>query len=201
LFKIVGEESVAAGTRRITALTGEGALTHVRQEEAVLSQVAATLRVPQTQLSARLDALLEEIKTLKKQASARRTDGGEKVSVDELVAGARSIGNATVAVRAVENQSAEELRVLIDGLRRKVGQGLAVLLVTAAEGKVQLVAGLSQDLVERGLHAGNWLKQVAPIVGGGGGGRADLAQAGGKNPEQIPAALEHALKTIAERLQ
>ena len=73
--------------------------------------------------------------------------------------------------------------------------------MTAAEGKVQLVAGLSQDLIERGLHAGNWLKQVAPIVGGGGGGRPDLAQAGGKTPEKIPDALEHARKTIAERLK
>ena len=201
LFKIIGEESVASGTRRITALTGEGALAYVRQEEAVLSQVASTLRVPQTQLGDRVAALLEELKTLKKQASSRRTDGGDKVSVDDLVAGAASVGSATVVVRAVENQSPEELRVLIDGLRRKVGQGLAVLLVTAAEGKVQLVAGLSQDLVERGLHAGNWLKQVAPIVGGGGGGRPDLAQAGGKNPEKIPDALEHAQKTIAERLK
>ena len=167
----------------------------------MLSQVAATLRVPQTQLGDRVAALLEEIKNLKKQASSRRTDGGDKVSVDDLVAGATSVGNATVVVRAVDNQSPDEMRVLIDGLRRKVGQGLAVLLVTAAEGKVQLVAGLSQDLVERGLHAGNWLKQVAPIVGGGGGGRPDLAQAGGKNPEKIPEALEHALKTIAERLK
>ena len=76
--------------------------------------------------------------------------------------------------------------MLIDGLRRKAEQGLAVLLITAAEGKVQLVAGLSRDLVERGLHAGNWLKQVAPIVGGGGGGRPDLAQAGGKNAGEDP---------------
>ena len=89
-------------------------------------------------------------------------------------------------VRAIENQTPDEMRVLIDGLRRKVESGLAVLLITAAEGKVQLVAGLSRDLIDRGLHAGNWLKQVAPIVGGGGGGRPDLAQAGGKTPEKIP---------------
>ena len=76
-----------------------------------------------------------------------------------------------------------------------------MLLATAADGKVHLAAGLTPDLVAAGLHAGHWLKEVAPIVGGGGGGRPDLAQAGGKNPEQIPAALEHALKTIAERLK
>ena len=201
LFKILGEESVAAGTRRITALTGEGALAFVRQEEAVLSQIASTLRVPQAQVGARVTALLEELKILKKHATSRRSDASDKVSVDDLISGAVAVGNAMVVVRAVENQSPDELRVLIDGLRRKVVQGLAVLLVTTAEGKVQLVAGLSEDLVKRGLHAGNWLKQVAPIVGGGGGGRPDLAQAGGKNPEKVSEALEHALRTIAERLK
>ena len=82
----------------------------------------------------------------------------------------------------------DEMRQLVDVLRRKQETGLAVLLITAADGKVQLVAGLSKDLIERGLHAGNWLKEVAPVVGGGGGGRPDLAQAGGKSPEKINAA-------------
>ena len=91
--------------------------------------------------------------------------------------------------------------MLIDGLRRKVEKGLAVLLITAAEGKVQLVAGLSPDLIKRGLHAGNWLKQVAPVVGGGGGGRPDLAQAGGKNPEKIAEALEQASQAIKSMLK
>jgi alanyl-tRNA synthetase len=93
------------------------------------------------------------------------------------------------------------MRQWVDVLRRKREKGLAVLLASTAEGKVQLVAGLSRDLVEAGLHAGNWLKEVAPIVGGGGGGRADLAQAGGKLPDQIPAALEQAVKAIAARLK
>jgi alanyl-tRNA synthetase len=106
----------------------------------------------------------------------------------------------TVVVQAIENLSPDDLRVLIDALRRKVERGLAVLLISAAEGKVQLVAGLSRDLVERGLHAGNWLKQVAPFVGGGGGGRPDMAQAGGKNPEKIPDALEGALNSIKTAL-
>ena len=75
-----------------------------------------------------------------------------------------------------------------------------MLLATAADGKVQLAAGLTADLIARGLHAGNWLKEVAPVVGGGGGGRPDLAQAGGKNPEQIPAALERALEFLKAKL-
>ena len=88
------------------------------------------------------------------------------------------------------------MRQLIDVLRRKQETRLAVLLASTADGKVQLVAGLSKDLIDAGLHAGNWLKEVAPVVGGGGGGRPDLAQAGGKSPDQIPAALEKAVETI-----
>jgi alanyl-tRNA synthetase len=200
LFKIIGEESVAAGTRRITALTGQAAIDLVSQEEDILAQIATTLRVPQSQLGDRVAALLEEIKTLKKQVSQRKADKSDKVSADDLLAAAQDVGGVTVIVQAIENQSPDELRVLIDALRRKVERGLAVLLISAADGKVQLVAGLSRDLVDRGLHAGNWLKQVAPFVGGGGGGRADMAQAGGKNPEKIPDALLAASKSIKTAL-
>ncbi|QEH37441.1 Alanine--tRNA ligase [Aquisphaera giovannonii] len=200
LFKILGEESVAAGTRRITALTGQAALDFVNEEEDVLAQAAAALRVPQAQVGARIAALLEEIKTLKKQATQRKAEPTEKVSVDELVAGARPVNSATVVVRAVPGANPDEMRVLIDGLRRKVKDGLAVLLLSEAEGKVSLVAGLSKDLVDKGLHAGNWLKKVAPVVGGGGGGRPDLAQAGGKDPAKIPDAIEAALQAIEASL-
>src|SRR5207253_7300501 len=119
---------------------------------------------------------------------------------DELLAGAQEIAGATVVVQAVGGATPDEMRQLIDVLRRKREKRLAVLLASTAEGKVQLVAGLSRDLVEAGLHAGNWLKEVAPIVGGGGGGRPDLAQAGGKSPEQIPAAMEKAVQTIRAKL-
>jgi alanyl-tRNA synthetase len=200
LFKIVGEESVAAGTRRITALVGKAALEYVRQEEEVLAELAGLLRVPTAQLGERVSGLLEEVKTLKKEATQRRAESGSRTSADDLLASAKNIGGATVVIQAVENLSADEMRQLIDVLRRKHETGLAILLATVADGKVQLVAGLSKDLIEQGLHAGNWLKEVAPIVGGGGGGRPDLAQAGGKSPQQIPAALEHALKVIQERI-
>jgi alanyl-tRNA synthetase len=200
LFKIIGEESVAAGTRRITALVGKAAFDYVRQEEDVLSTLAASLRVPAGQVTDRVNALLDEIKTLKKQVSQRRPEAGSQVTADDLLATAHKIAGATTVIQAVENMTPDAMRQLIDVLRRKHETGLAVLLMTAADGKVQLVAGLTQDLIAQGLHAGNWLKEVAPVVGGGGGGRADLAQAGGKSPDQIPAALEQALKSIRGRL-
>ena len=196
LFKIIGEESVAAGTRRITALVGKAALELVRQEEEVLGELAGTLRVPAAQVVERVNALLEEIKNLKKQASQRRPDTGARVSADELLASAQTVGGATVVIQAVEDVSPDEMRQLIDVMRKKQATGLAVMLISAADGKVQLVAGLSKDLIERGLHAGNWLKEVAPVVGGGGGGRPDLAQAGGKSPDKINDALEHAAQSV-----
>jgi alanyl-tRNA synthetase len=201
LLKIIGEESVAAGTRRMTALVGKAALEYVRQEEEILSDLAALLRVQAGQLAERVSALLDENKTLKKQSNQRRPESGTKLSADDLLATADKIAGTTTVIQAIENATPDEMRQLIDVLRRKMETGLAVLLATAVDGKVQLVAGLSKDLIERGLHAGNWLKEVAPAVGGGGGGRPDLAQAGGKSPEKIPEALEAARKTINARLQ
>ncbi|AGA29299.1 alanine--tRNA ligase [Singulisphaera acidiphila] len=200
LFKLIGEESVAAGTRRITALTGKAALEYVRQEEDLLADVASTLKVPANLVGERVSALLEEIKTLKKQASQRRTETAPRVSADDLLAAASVLGDVKVIAQLVDGSSPDELRQLIDVLRRKAETGLAVLLLTVADGKVSLAAGLTPDLITRGLHAGLWLKDVAPVVGGGGGGRPDLAQAGGKNPEQVPAALEKALESIKAKL-
>ena len=200
LFKIVGEESVAAGTRRITALVGKAALEYVREEEEILGALSSQLKVPAPQIGERVNSLMEEVKTLKKQASQRRSESPARVTADDLLAGGRALGGATVVVAALENASPDEMRQLIDVMRRKRETGLAVLLAAAADGKVQLVAGFSKDLIDRGLHAGNWLKEVAPVVGGGGGGRPDLAQAGGKSPEKIPAALEKAHETISAKL-
>ncbi len=200
LFKVIGEESVAAGTRRITALVGTAALDHVREEEEILSTLSSQLKVPAALIAERVGSLMEEVKVLKKQASQRRVESPARVTADDLLAGALALGGATVVIQALESVTPDEMRQLIDVMRRKRETGLAVLLAAASEGKVQLVAGFSKDLIDRGLHAGNWLKEVAPVVGGGGGGRPDLAQAGGKSPEQIPAALEKAHATIRSRL-
>ena len=200
LFKIIGEESVSAGTRRITALTGQAALDLIRQEEEALAAVAGLLKVPAGQVADRVAALLDELKTLKKQGAQKKTETTPKTSADELLASASLIGETSVITQALSNLPPDDLRQLIDVLRRKVPAKLAVLIASAVDGKVHLAASFTPDLVARGLHAGNWLKEVAPVVGGGGGGRPDLAQAGGKNPEHIPAALERALEFLREKL-
>ncbi len=200
LFKIISEESVSSGTRRITALTGKAALDFVRHEEDLLTEISQALKVPPTLVGDRVTAILEELKTLKKQAAQRRTEAPAKTSPDELLASATPVASASVVVRALESMTPDDLRQLIDVLRRKAGAGLAVLLASVVEGKVHLAAGLTADLIERGLHAGQWLKEVAPVVGGGGGGRPDLAQAGGKDPEKVAEALEKALQTAKAKL-
>ncbi len=201
LFKVVGEESVSAGTRRITALTGKAALDLIRQEEELLTGVSAALKVPPAQAADRISALLDELKALKKQAAQKRPEtAASKTSADDLLAAADPVGEARAVIEAIDGASPDDLRQLIDVLRRKAPAHLAVLLATVADGKVHLAAGFTPDLVALGLHAGNWLKEVAPVVGGGGGGRPDLAQAGGKNPDQIPAALESALEFLRGKL-
>lgn len=196
LFKIVGEESVSAGTRRITALTGRAALDHVRQEEETLAAAAAALRVSPAQIPVRVQALLDEIKSLKKQASKVKSETAPKVSTDDLLARAEKKNGVSIVVAAVDATSPDDLRQMVDVLRRKAGSGLAALLISAVDGKVYLVAGMTSDVTDRGLHAGLWLKEVAPIVGGGGGGRPDMAQAGGKDPARIADAVRKAIESI-----
>jgi alanyl-tRNA synthetase len=200
LFKVIGEESVSAGTRRITAFTGKAALDLVRQTEDAIAEVATTLKVPVPMVAERVNSLVEEIKALKKQLASRKVEATPSTSPDELLAGATRIGETLVITAALGDSSSDDLRQLVDVLRRKAGSSLAVLLASAAEGKVTLIAGLTPDLIARGLNSGQWLKEVAPIVGGGGGGRPDLAQAGGKDASKIPDALIKALAVVQAKL-
>ncbi len=200
LFKVIGEESVSAGTRRITALTGKAALELIRKEEHELAEIAGALKVPTHLATDRVLALIEEVKTLKKQATQRKAEVAPRISPDDLLASATEVGDAKVVAASIGSESPDDLRQLIDVLRRKQPVALAVLLASSLDGKVNLAAGLTPDLIARGLNAGQWLKAVAPIVGGGGGGRPDLAQAGGKQPDQIPAALEKAVAFVQEKL-
>ncbi|MBX6312766.1 MAG: alanine--tRNA ligase [Isosphaeraceae bacterium] len=200
LFKIVSEESVAAGTRRITALTGQAALDYIHEEEDVLAEIATALRVPPSQAASRVAALLEEVKALKKQATQRKAEAAPRLAPDDLLARATPVADLKVVAQAIDAAAPDELRQLIDVLRRKAGSALAVLLASTVDGKVQLAAGLTADLVARGLHAGQWLKEVAPVIGGGGGGRPDLAQAGGKDPSKVADALEKAVEVLKAKL-
>jgi alanyl-tRNA synthetase len=189
LFKIVGEESVAAGTRRITALTGAAAVKHMRAAEATLAETAALLKIPPAEVPHRVAALAKEVRDLKKQAASAPRAGG--ITAETLLAEAISTGGVKVIVAQAPDADAGAMRQWIDQLR-KTASPVAVLLGSAAEGKVTLVAGISHELQDRGVHAGEWIKSAAEVVGGRGGGKPDMAQAGGKHPEKLAEALDAA---------
>jgi alanyl-tRNA synthetase len=197
IFKIIGEESVAAGTRRITALTGRRVLESIRRVGAILNQAAGMLRVPSEELPERIEALAKELRQLKKQAAAGPKGGP---GIDQLIQEAAAVGGVKLVIAEVPG-GPNELRQLIDQLRRKISP-VAVLLASRQEEeqKVTLIAGLSRDLVERGLNAVQWVRTVAAVVDGGGGGRPDMAQAGGKLPDKLPAALEIARSEMEKLL-
>lgn len=196
IFKIIGEESVAAGTRRITALTGRGAMNHIHNIQTALRRAAGVLKVPPEELPARIETLAKDLRQLKKQAAAGPKGG---LSVDQLIAAAADVNGVKVVIAEVPG-GPNDLRQLIDQLRRKTSP-VAVLLANRQEEekKVTLIAGLSRDLVERGLDSVAWIKVASAVVDGGGGGRPDMAQAGGKLPDQLPGAFEAARLEI-ERL-
>ncbi|HEY2825979.1 MAG TPA: DHHA1 domain-containing protein, partial [Pirellulales bacterium] len=193
LFRIAHEESVSAGTRRIVALTGQRALKQTREDQHVLAEVAVALRVPQNEVPQRVTALAKEVRDLKKQLAAGPKAGG--VTPEKLIEEATKIRGVSVIIAETPGVEAGGMRELVDLVRRKISPA-AILLASPAEDKVTIIAGLTRDLVDRGLSAGQWINSVAEIVGGRGGGKPDMAQAGGKSPEKLPAALEAARKQI-----
>ena len=199
LFKIVGEESVSAGTRRITALTGLAALAHINKNEAALNATMSMLKVPAEELPVRVTAMSKEIRTLKKQVAV--SSAGSGVSVDELLEEAIDIEGIKLILRDIPNIGPEVMRKLIDQLRRKAKAPIAVMLGSKqGEGKVTMIAGLGRDLLEKGADAVTWIRESAKPIQGGGGGRPDLAQAGGKKPEGLAEAFEAAKASIKKML-
>jgi len=199
LFKIIGEESVAAGTRRITALTGWKAYEFVRDLSRVMSEVSVALNVPPSEVPARIEATLREVRQLRKQlASGGRSLG---VTADQLWNQAEELNGVRLIISEIATADPDAMRQLIDELRRK-NTPVAILLAgkQAEEGKVVMVAGVSRDLTKQGMDAVKWVRAVAAVVGGGGGGRADLAQAGGRFPDKLSQALAVAKEEAAKLL-
>ncbi len=184
LFVITSEKGIASGVRRIEAFTGEGALAWVREREALIGGVESALHVPADRAAVEIGALRDKLRDTEKQLAGLRmklVSGGGDGQEPELVDGVR------VIAREVPAAPANELRAMADSLRSKLGSGV-VVLGTREEGKVSLVVAVSADLVAR-VKAGDIVKRVAPLVGGSGGGRADFAQAGGKDPARLTEAL------------
>jgi alanyl-tRNA synthetase len=197
-FRVISETSSAANVRRIEALTGPGAVALLREHDRELEDVATTLRT----VPARAAELVHEREKERKklQKAARQGGGASAVDVDSLAAGAETIGEATVLVTKVAVPDTKALLDVSDRLRGKLDRDGAVVLGAVVEDRVSLVVSVAPTLVERGVKAGEIVKLAAQVVGGGGGGRDTMAQAGGRDPEKLGEALEAAKAAIRDTL-
>jgi alanyl-tRNA synthetase len=187
VLKIIGEQSVAAGVRRIEAVTGIGALEHYQQQAQILSQLASQLNVGEDHVLATVEKLSQTVKALEKDLEAQKRKGALG-QLDELVGKAQTIKGVKVVAEEVQNVDREGLRQLVDSLRQKLGSGV-VALGMPDNGKVALIAGVTKDLTGK-VHAGKLIQALAKQVGGSGGGRPDLAEAGGKDTAGLKTALQ-----------
>jgi alanyl-tRNA synthetase len=187
LLKVVSETGIAAGVRRIEALTGIGALRHIRSQERVAQEAAELLKVPLGELPSRLEKMLAERRELERELEELKSAQRGSAAGD-LIDQAREVEGAKVLGAMVEGVDAKAMRTMIDDLRNRLGPSV-VLLMSESKGKVLLAVGVTKDLTDR-HKAGDLIREVAGVVGGGGGGRPDFAQAGGKDPSKIDEAVE-----------
>jgi alanyl-tRNA synthetase len=188
LFKIVSESGIGAGTRRIEAVTGEAAYSLMNHQIGILKSAAAKLKTNVHDVPARIDTLQNEMKHLHRENESLAAKLGN-IEAGSLASKVKDVNGIPVLVANVQNTDMNNLRNMADDLKQKLGSGV-IVLGSAVDGKVNLIAGVTKDLIEKGFHAGKLIKEVSTRCGGGGGGRPDMAQAGGKDPSKLDSALE-----------
>ena len=198
-FKIVSEAGIAAGTRRIEALTGRGVLAYYAGIERKLNAAAALAKTAPDGLEHRITQLTEEVRSLNSENEKLKAKiaGASMGSIADKI---REIGGVKLIASRAEGLDMNGLRNMGDKLRNEIGEGV-VVLASAVEGKVNLMVTATDGAVAKGAHAGNIIKAIAAEVGGGGGGRPQMAQAGGKDPVGIDKALEKAGEVLASLLK
>ena len=197
LFKIMSESGISAGVRRIEAVTGHGALALVEREESIVRDAAALLKSGTDEILDKLTGLISQNKALEKQLEQMKLKMAASAG-DDLSASAVELAGSKVLVAKMEGFNPKSLRDTMDQLKNKLGTSV-IVLGSAGDGKVNLVAGVSKDLTDR-VKAGELVNMVAQQVGGKGGGRPDMAMAGGSEPEKLPAALDSVHSWLEERL-
>jgi alanyl-tRNA synthetase len=193
VVKIRGEGGVAAGVRRLEAVSGEGALELIRAHETVLDEISGLLRGPAEEAAGKLEKLLAQQRELEKRIAELQGKLAGGASRDVL-ADARRVNGVTLLATRVEGLDDKGLREMADKLRDRIKSGV-IVLGTALGERALLLAAVTKDLLGK-YHAGNIIKQLAPLIGGGGGGRPDFAQAGGKDPAKLDEALAAAYELL-----
>jgi alanyl-tRNA synthetase len=194
VFKILSEGSSASNVRRIEAVTGPEAVALLRGHDDLLRESAAAARTDPERLPEAIAALREQARAVAKAGAP----GGPDAAA--LAARAAQVDGAVVVAEVVEAADAKALMDIADRVKGRLGDSAAIVLGTAVDGRVHLVAAVTPALVERGVRAGEVVKIAARVAGGGGGGRDTMAQAGGRDPEKLPEAIEAARAAIVDAL-
>jgi alanyl-tRNA synthetase len=197
IFKIVMESGVAAGIRRVEAITGEGALNWVQQLDAKVHEIAATLKVQPHELTQRVALMQETIKAVEKELATLKSKLAASQGED-LASQAIEINGVKIIAALLEGADIKTLRETLDKLKDKL-KSAAIVLAAVADGKVMLIAGVTADITDK-VKAGELVNAVAQQVGGKGGGRADMAQAGGTQPEFLATALASVSAWVKRKL-
>lgn len=197
-FKIISESGVAAGVRRIEALTGNGVFKYYAELEKTIEEAAKTVKATPANLVERLEHLMTEMKALQSENESLKSKAA-KEALGDVMDQVKEVKGVKLLAAKVAGVDMNGLRDLGDQLKAKLGEGV-VVLVSDLDGKVNLVAMATDDAMAKGAHAGNLIKGIASLVGGGGGGRPNMAQAGGKNPAGIDAAIAEAEKVLESQL-
>ena len=197
-FKIVSEAGVAAGVRRIEALTGDGVFRYYHEIEQELAEAAKAAKSTPDKLKEKIEHMLAEIKTLQSEVESLKSKAA-KDALGDVMNQVKEVNGIKLLATAVEDVDMNGLRELGDQLKEKLGQGV-IVIASSANGKVNLVAMATEEAMSKGAHAGNLIKGIAALVGGGGGGRPNMAQAGGKNPAGIPDAIAKVEEVLKEQI-
>lgn len=199
LFKLLGESSVAAGVRRIEGVTGNGVLEYIKSQDGLIEKTAAALKSNPAEIGTKAESLAAECKNLQKQLAEARSKLAANAA-GEILREAVKVGDVNVCVKKLSGLEPDELRAMGDTLRASLGCGIAVLASVNGD-KVTFAAAASKDAVLAGVHAGNIIREVARIAGGGGGGKPDSAMAGGKQPEKADEALSAVYDLVKSQLK
>ena len=191
------EGMMQASLREIVG--AEEALKEIKRKEDILTDLSQVLKTPPEELEKRIQNLQQEIKKLKKDLQTARQGGSSDVAGD-ILKDALVKGDTKIASAVFKDYTPDDLRRTFDAIKSKE-KSVAAVLISTADAKVNMIIGLSKDLVDRGLNAGKLIKELAGIVGGGGGGKPDLAQAGGTRPDKAQEAIDAALQKISEQLK
>ena len=199
-MKLMGESSIAAGVRRVEALTGTAAVSAVQEDTVLLSDVANLLKIPKTGLSERIERLLQEQRELEQEL--QQLKGQQALAnVGTLVDGAKLVEDVRVVASVVADTDRDGLRRLVDELKNRLESGVVALAAVNGDA-VAFVVGVTSDLVKnRGLHAGKIISELTQLADGRGGGRPELAQGGGKSPRKVNAAIAAATEIIKKQIQ